>query len=77
MVKISFKRLLKEGGNGLLQAAPPPLNCLCLTQRYRVTHKGWDFKDDCTEFIVSVFLYLRFPASLNLFLSMLNHLKPH
>ena len=27
---------------------------------YRVTHKGWDFRDDCTEFIKLVFLHSGF-----------------
>ena len=25
---------------------------------YRVTHKGWDFRDECTEFIYYLFLYI-------------------
>ena len=33
-------------------------NCVCLLHNlsYRVTHKGWDFRDDCTEFCF-VFLH--------------------
>ena len=30
---------------------------------YRVTHKGWDFRDDCTEIIWSYFIYLWFLLS--------------
>ena len=57
--------------------------------RYRIIHKGWDFKDNCTEFILSItsiydspqlFLFLRFrfffffPQLKNFFLS-LTYLK--
>jgi len=35
---------------------------------YRVTHKGWDFRDDCTKFILFVCLYSWFPATMILFL---------
>ncbi len=35
---------------------------------YRVTHKGWAFRDDCTEFVPSVFLYSWFPAIIHFFL---------
>jgi len=34
---------------------------------YRVTHKGWDFRDDCTQFILYISLYLGFSATLKLF----------
>ena len=36
---------------------------------YKVTHKGWDFSDDCTELILFVSLYSCFPATVNLLLS--------
>ena len=43
---------------------------------YRVTHTEWDFRDDCTEFMWFVSLYLWFSATVNLFLSKpINHLK--
>lgn len=35
---------------------------------YRVTYKGRDSRDDCTDFFVSVFLYLRFRAIASFFL---------
>ena len=41
--------------------------------KYRVTYKGWDFGDDCTEFLLSVFLYTRFPAPVNLYVSLPNY----
>ena len=44
---------------------------------YRVTHKRWDFKDDCSEFIKYVFLHSWFPVSLNLYFSLLNLLIYH
>ena len=34
---------------------------------------GWDFRDDCPEFKLSVSLYLWFPATINLVLSLPNH----
>ena len=34
---------------------------------YRVTYKGRDSRDDCTDFFVSVFLYLRFRAIASFF----------
>ena len=44
-------------------------------EKYRVT--GWDFyRDDCTKLILSVSLYLLFPATLN-FLSVPNHRMSH
>ena len=30
-------------------------------------HKGWDLRDNCTEFILSVSLYSWCPATVNLF----------
>ena len=39
---------------------------------YRVTHKGWDFRDDSTDFIMSVSLNSGFPAAGNLILSFPN-----
>ena len=30
---------------------------------YSVTHTGWDFRDDCTDFILSVALQLIFPGT--------------
>ena len=36
---------------------------------YRVTHTEWNFRDDCTEFMWFVSLYLWFSATVNLFLS--------
>ena len=30
------------------------------------THKGWDFRDDYTEFVLSVFYYLGFSTAENL-----------
>ena len=30
--------------------------------KYRINHKAWDVRDDSTEFIPSVSLYLGFPA---------------
>ena len=36
---------------------------------YRDTHKGWDFRDDCTEFIF-LSIYSWFPATINLYLSL-------
>ena len=47
------------------------LNCLCWDKDnleftrflYRVTHKGWDFREDCTKYILSVSLNSRFPAT--------------
>ena len=44
---------------------------------YRVTQKGWDFRDDCAEFIWSISLYLCFFAAVNLFLFLQNHYKGH
>ena len=35
---------------------------------YRVTHKGWDFRDDCTEYIKN-FLNSYFPEVTHLFLA--------
>ena len=40
---------------------------------YSVTHKRWDFRDDCSEFKLSVFLYSWFPATVNLFLTLPNY----
>ena len=37
----------------------------------RVTHKRWNLIDDCTKFILSVFLYLKFPVPVS-FLSLRN-----
>ena len=42
--------------------------------KYRVTHKGWDFRDDCKKFILSVSLYSWSPTTASLFLSLPNHL---
>ena len=36
--------------------------------KYRVTHRGWDFRDDFPEFILSISLYLGFAATVNRFL---------
>ena len=44
---------------------------------YKVTHTKWDFRDDCTEFIRSFPLHLWFPATVNIFLSLPNHLFRH
>ena len=30
---------------------------------YRITHKGWDFRDDCKKFILFEYLYSRFTAT--------------
>ena len=46
-----------------------------IVRENRVTNKGWDFRDDCTEFILS--LYSWFPATVNLFLSLQNQLISH
>ena len=40
---------------------------------YRVTHKGCNFKDDCTKFKLSVFLISWFSETLKLFLYLPNH----
>ena len=40
--------------------------CFSLFKVYRVTHKEWEFRDDCTKSILSVSW---FPASSNLFRS--------
>ena len=34
----------------------------------RVIHNGREFRDDCTEFILSVFLHSWLPATVNFFL---------
>ena len=31
-----------------------------------VTHKGWEFKDDCTEYMQTVFIPFWFPETENL-----------
>ena len=36
------------------------------------THKGWDFRDDCYEFLLSLSLCLWFLATANLFIYFLN-----
>ena len=37
----------------------------CLRKKaYRVTHKGWDFRDDCTELILFCFLTFMIPWNL-------------
>ena len=41
---------------------------LAVCQRYRVTHKRWDFGDDCTDLF-----YLWFPALLNFFIYLPKH----
>ena len=41
---------------------------------YRVTHKGWDLRDDCTEFLQSVFLNSGFRVGQNWHISVLDHL---
>ena len=41
---------------------------------YRVTHKGLDFRDDCTEFALSAFLHCIIPCRPN---SVLNHSVNH
>ena len=38
-----------------------------------VTHKAWDFQDDCTEFIWSVSLYVWFPSTVNLSLCLIHY----
>ena len=44
---------------------PPPL----INQTYKGIHKLWDFRDDCTEIILSVSLYSWFFTTANSFLS--------
>ena len=39
---------------------------------YRVTHKGWDIRDNCTEFVLSIFLHSGFIAWQNWLISELN-----
>ena len=34
--------------------------CNIQSFKYRVTHTGWDFKDDCTDFILSISLHSAF-----------------
>ena len=41
-------------------------NQMGLPWNYRVTHKGWDFRDDCTKFILSRVLYM-IPCNCKLF----------
>ena len=36
---------------------------------YRVTHKGWDIRDNCTEFVLSIFLHSGFIAWQNWLIS--------
>ena len=45
--------------------------CTTIAAIYRVAHKGGDFRDDCTEFILSVSSW--FPATKNFFVSLSNH----
>ena len=42
-----------------------------------LTEEGWDFRFDCTEFVLSVFLYSRFIVTVNLFVSLPNQYKNH
>ena len=42
-----------------------------------LTEEGWDFRFDCTEFVLSVFLYSRFIVTVNLFVSLPNQYKSH
>jgi len=42
---------------------------------YRVTHKGWDFRADCTELIHVCALYLWFSETKNWFLLLANYNK--
>ena len=46
-------------------------------QYYRVTHKGWDYKDDCTEFILFVSLYSWLSGTVNSILSFPTTLLSH
>ena len=47
--------------------------CTRKDERYRATHKGWDFRDDCTDYILYVSLHSWFPATTNLLLYLPNH----
>ena len=47
--------------------------CTRKDEKYRVTHKGWDLRDDCTDYILCVSLHSWFPATTNLFLYLPNH----
>ena len=40
---------------------------------YRVTHNGWDYRDDCTEFWLPVFLHSWFTSTVDLSVSIPNH----
>ena len=51
---------------GIVHLFENTIKLLKLATLIRVTHKGWDFRDDCTEFIMSVSFYLWFPATVNL-----------
>ena len=44
---------------------------------YRVTHKGCDFTDDCTEFVYFVFLHSEFLAGQNWHISVLSYFVNH
>ena len=44
---------------------------------YRVTHKKWDFRDDCTKCILIVSLCTGFSKTANFSLSYPNHLISH
>ena len=47
----------------------------CFT--YRVIQKEWDFRDDCTEFVWSVFLHSGFLVGQSWIICVLNHLVNH
>ena len=43
----------------------------------RVIHTGWDFRDDCKEFMLICFILFGFSTTVNLCLFLLNHLLNH
>ena len=43
-------------------------------ETYRVTRKGWGFRDDCAKLIISFFVLFWLPPTINMFLSFPNHL---
>ena len=53
------------------------MNVQMMKVNYRVTHKEGDFRDDCTEFVKSVFLHFGVLEDKNWHISVLNHCINH
>ena len=47
---------------------------IAIVIKYRVTHKGWDFRDDCAKIVQSVFLLSGFLVGWNWLLSVFTNL---